>query len=292
MIKSSHRSNNRLMSNLDQFNETDRLTNPCICSGQEQNQCPAKKLRRQPDWIKILTCPTIWSLIAVRIADDWTRQVRTLLPTFLSNLVHLDASTVGQLVGLQMACGAVIGTILVYAFRKYASVGPFRLSLTSYRKTITSLYLSTMAIGILSTIVWDCDVWTQIYVAVSMPLIIFFNAIGPQQVPLDLSVTDSGLIMSAVHLASLVAIAALPLSSWILSQSADSNPSAHMKSAAGDRAAWRVIWAINIAFTAVALIWCLLFCKTDQKSYSHLKPIGKCQSRLRLDEEDGEEASK
>lgn len=251
-------------------------TTTCVCLAKtQQDKCPARRLSRKPEWFKIFTCPIIWSLIAVRISYRWASDLRTMLPTFMSNIVHLEPSVIGQLLSLQTASGAILGTILLYVLRKYSNRSPFGWSLTNHRRLTQSIAQSCNIGFSLSLIVFDCHIAPFVCQIFYSPIIATFFALGYRQIPLDMSPVDSGLLLSTIHMSSFLEMFALPLSAKILSLTTK-NPSL----VTGDRSAWRNVWASSVTLSTISLTLFLCFSRSEPNSYSHLESAGSCKSRI------------
>ena len=246
---------------------------PCRCPPSDSagpTTCPARRLSRKPNWWIIFTCPTVWALIAVYFAYHWNAKVATLWPTFFANMLHLDAVTVGIMTGVKGLVALLFGSTFVFLTRKLAVQRPWYLSLTAYRRINQLLATLVLAVSVALMVLLDCDFWANFASVLLTPLVTSFNAISHEQMPLDLSAEDSGLLLSVIRLLSVGDIPALPVSSYILSFAPDA--------LAGDRPTWRLVWLLGLAIKLAACLLFVLVARSEPKSYSRLEPSGPCRS--------------
>lgn len=250
--------------------------NRCVCPD-HQDECPATKLVRKPNWCTIFTCPSVWALILVFFAYHWNAKVATLWPTFFANILHMDPSAIGILTGLKGVVALLFGSTFVFLTRKFAINRPFGISLTSYRRANQLAATVVMAVSVALMVWLDCDVWAIFASVLLTPVISSFNSISHEQMPLDLSAEDSGLLVSVIRLLSVGDLLALPVSSYILSY-APVSPGG----AAGDRATWRLVWLLGLLIKILAAGFFVLVAKSKPKRYSRLESSGPCKTISRL----------
>lgn len=246
----------------------------CICARDQQINCPANKLNRRPNWTVIFTCPTIWALVAVYFAYHWNAKIATMWPTYFANILHLDAATIGMLTGLKGIVALLFGSAFAFVTRKFAVTRPFNISLTAYRRLNQVFATLSLAVSVALMVLMDCDVWANFVSVILTPVVNSFNAISHEQMPLDLSAEDSGLLVSVIRLLSIGDIPALPASSYILSYA----PNA----LAGDRPTWRAVWLLGLAIKMTCCLVFVMVAKSEPKSYSRLEPSGACKTALKL----------
>jgi MFS family permease len=241
----------------------------CRCPPEERANCPASKLTRKPNWTVILTCPTMWAIILVQFANHWTTKNASFWPTFYSNILHLDASTIGIMLGIKGAWALIFGTIFAVLTRTLVINRPFNMSLTAYRRWNQAIATSIFAVSIALIVLLDCDIVANFIVLLIQPIVYSFNSISHDQLPLDLSAEDSGLLVSVARLIAVGDIVALPVSSYILSYASDG--------LAGDRSTWRMVWLVGLAVRVLASLYFVLVAESRPKSYSRLEPAGQCK---------------
>lgn len=195
--------------------------------------------------------------------------------------MHLDAATVGMVIGLQGVCAAIFGLNVIYATRKFVTKPPLGISLTAYRRINQVIATSVLGLTIVIITVFDCEIGAHIAYAAITPFVTSFDAISYDQMPLDLSVEDSGLLVSTIRSVGIGEIIVLPVSSKILSLSANKTLPTHLQSLSGDRYTWQLVWFLTFGIKVFACIWFVLVARSEPKSYSHLEPIGECKSSKR-----------
>lgn len=242
----------------------------CFCAPDERDKCPALKFKRKPNWSTIFTCPTVWALIAVNFSYHWNAKIATLWPTFFANILHLDPSLIGIITGLKGIVALVFGLTFAFFTRKLVVNRPYNMSLTAYRRINQVIATVILGISVALMVFMDCDFWANFVSVLLTPVVTGFNAISHEQMPLDLSSEDSGLLVSVIRLLAIGDIVALPASSYVLSYAPDA--------VAGDRLTWRIVWLFGFAVKILTCLFFVLVARSKPKCYSRLEPAGACKT--------------
>lgn len=219
---------------------------------------------RSPNWLLIVKCRTLWALIGINFAHNWYTKAKTLWPTYFTSMLHLDAETIGLIIGIKGLVGFIYGCFFAYLTRNLALSRPFNLKLTNYRKLCFSLATLLVCISISLMVTFDCNLLLNIVAILIDPLADAFNLVSLHQIPLDLSPEDSGVLAAYVRLLAVGDIVALPVSSYVLSYAAP-------QSSAGNRTTWQIVWLLNLIINLVACLVFVVFAKAEPKSYSRVE---------------------
>lgn len=246
----------------------------CVCDSQAaKRDCPARRLRRDPIWSRLLGCPVVWSCVACQFAFWWFDKMTVLWPTYLANVAHMSAPTIGYITASEGLVSVVYGYLFAYLTRRLPLERPFSMGLTTYRRCSQLLAALTTIVLVGLLTVFDCDVWSAVLAMVLHPVSVGFSIVANRQILLDISADDSGLLASYIHSLSVGDVVSIPVSSALLS--AASVPGSP---AAGTREGWRHIWLVSLALKLLGAGAFLIFASARPKSYSRARPSGACAS--------------
>lgn len=252
---------------------TEQVEEFCCC---DDNNCPARIIRRSPNWRSILTCPTLWCMNAAEFSSTWYSKLTAVLwPTFAANMLHLDTKAIGYIRGAKGFFLIAFCSFFATFTAKLAFERPFNVSLTTYRRLGQALATVSLLISASLLIVYDCSIVANIVSLFMVPLFLSFDSISVSQMLLDVAKDDSVLILSYRRLVCNGDAFSGPISSLILSYAPNSS--------VGNRATWRFVWLTG---AVLKLISCLLFvtlAKAKQtRVYSSVRPKGSCRVKSAL----------
>lgn len=256
--------NNRQLSQFE-AETSNQLASRCYCLQLDRSECPALKLTRTPNWMAIIKCPSIWALTLSATASHWLTKLTTLWPTYFASIQHLDATSIGYLVGFKGAISVFYGVLFAYLARKASIRRPLDMDLTRFRKLGVALSCLVSCISLMLLTFFDCSLLAAAISVALWPASTGFEMLSTVQMPLDLSSADSGLIASYIYMANMGDTIALPIIGQILSPVAD-------------RQAWRLVWLLSMSICVLASLLFALLAKAEPRNYSRVKPSGKCIS--------------
>jgi hypothetical protein len=174
------------------------------------------------------------------------------------------------MLGIKGIWALVFGTLFVIVTRRLVANRPFNMSLTAYRRWNQAIAVTFYAVSVTIITLMDCSILANFVALMIQPFVLSFNSISIDQMPLDLSAEDSGLLVSVIRLLSIGDIVALPVSSNILSHARDA--------LAGDRNTWTIVWLVGLAVRLVTSLFFVLVAKSIPKAYSRQEPSGPCKT--------------
>lgn len=221
------------------------------------NQSTTSKTEDPISWKKLALDRNIWAIIAVKFSLRWYFSVyASLMPTYLSSVVHIPISVIGKMSVFQSLVGLISGVFMGYLTRSLVTNRPYNLSLANARKIFQSIVNFGLSLSLLAMIAFDCDPWIILTSLTLGGICVNFYVAAALQLPLDLSPKNCGLISSITNTLAWGQALGAPVSGLVLNYGPK------------DRNLWRVVWMICILLNVFSGIIFIGLVDSKPKDYS------------------------
>ena len=208
-------------------------------------------------WLKLALDPNIWAICAVKFTLRWYFSTYiSLMPTYLSSVVHMSVATIGQMSVFQSFIGLFSGILMGFLTRSLVTRRPFNMSLATTRKFFQSIVNFGLVLSLIVFILYDCNQWVIIVALTLSGVCINFYVAAALQLPLDLSPKHCGLITSITNTLAFGQTLGAPVSGLIL----DRGPR--------DRSLWRLVWLVAIVLNLISGLVFIMLVDSKPRDYS------------------------
>lgn len=223
----------------------------------ESNQSTCGNTDDPVSWRKLALDPNIWAIIAVKFSLRWYFSVyASLMPTYLSSVVHISVSTIGKMSVFQSLIGLISGVLMGYLTRALVTNRPYNLSLANVRKIFQSVVNFGLSLSLVALILYDCDLWIILASLTFGGICVNFYVAAALQLPLDLSPKNCGLISSITNTLAWGQALGAPISGLILNHGPK------------DRGLWHMVWLICILLNVFSGLIFIVLVDSKPKDYT------------------------